>query len=150
MGPMMMALAGTAGKALVQEGAKAAGTYIAGKTAEQVGSKNEGASNGFRASNDPRNAFAAFQQNAANQDTTNNAGNQGQRLSREDAVFDNQLGQSNNRAEAAIKMAIYDQDNAFQNGRQLANNYTDTANRQAATIANLAASILGNKMNLSR
>lgn len=124
--------------------------FMAGKMGETIGGHNEQESQGFRNSNDGRNQAATDRQNTTNAQTTNQAGSQGQQLTREDTIFNNQLGQSNNRAEAAVKMAVYDQDNAFRNGQQLASNYTDTANRQAATSANLAASILGNKMNLSR
>lgn len=136
--------------AVAREGMNYASGVAGGKAGEQTGGYNERESRSFRDANDQRNMDATNRQNGANQDATNVAGGQGQNLSRGDTAFANQLQQSNKRADTALNMSVYDQDNAFQNGRQLAQNYTDTANRQAATSANLMASILGGQMGGAR
>lgn len=140
----------TVGRAILPSVTAMGSQFAAGKMGETIGGHNEQESQGFRDRNDQRNIDGTNRQNTTNAQTTNQAGSQGQQLSREDAVFGNQLAQSNNRANTALNMAVYDQDNAFKNGQQLASNYTNTANQQAATSANLMASILGNQMGGAR
>lgn len=141
----MFPLAGMAVRALapsvIGAGVNAGKNFFAGKTGETVGKYNENAANDMRQDQAQYNEDPN-QQADRQADGTGRSQSQGQNTSQADTILGNQLKQSNARADLVNTMAATDQSIAFRRGEQLANNYNDTANKQAATSANLMSSII--------
>jgi hypothetical protein len=117
------------------------GNFIAGKTAEKIGSNNEEQSTKQRLLSKFENENPNEQGNRQAESTNSAAGSQ-QNRSRNDTIFDNQLKQSNNRADLQNTMAVNDQEIAYRRGQQLADNYVNSAANQATSSANILSSIM--------
>lgn len=146
---MMPAVFGAAARVFAPMAGQAVNTFVQGKTGENIGGYNEAQSAELRrsmaTSNEDPNAQA--NRNAAN---TDRAADGSDRRSAAQTAFQNQLTQSNKRADLTNQMAIYDQDNAYRRGEQLANAYTSTANNQANANANVLQTMLGVQGNYRR
>jgi hypothetical protein len=122
------------GKAVASYGAQAVGNafnqFASGKMGETIGGHNEQASQDHREAarrlNVDPNVYA---QVAA--DVNNRGQSSGASQSRSDAAFNNQLAQSNNRADLTNQMAATDQAIAYRQAEQLANAYGSAQQAQA-------------------
>lgn len=138
---MMAGLGAAAVRAAVPAAMNMAGTYFAGKQAENIGAKNEADAAKTRM----LSAFAnenPNEQGNRQADSTNAAASAQQGRSRADTVFDNQLKQANNRADLQNTMTVNDQEIAYRRGQQLADNYVNSAANQANASGNILASIM--------
>jgi hypothetical protein len=117
------------------------GNFLAGKAAEQIGSKNEGESAKQRLLSRFQNENPNEQGNRQAESTNSASGSQ-QNRSRNDIIFDNQLKQSSNRADLQNQMTANDQEIAYRRGQQLADNYVTSAANQATSSGNILNSIM--------
>lgn len=137
----MMALAGAAARYAIPALGNAANQMFAGKIGETVGGHNEQQSEQDRAKARSMNEDPNAQGNRQAQSSDAAAGSQ-QNRSRADLVFSNQLDASNKRADLQNQMTANDQTIAYNNGRQLADNYVQSARDQAQASGNIFNSVM--------
>jgi hypothetical protein len=125
--------------------AQAGGQYFAGKTAENIGNKNESESAKLRTQQDALNQSSqATGDRQAEFDTR--AKNAQQGMTRNDQIFQNQLAQSNNRADLQNNMTANNQVIEANRGTQLANNYLQSARDQASASNDSLRAIMGRQV----
>jgi hypothetical protein len=138
---MLPELLGAAAKYALPGIARIGTQFVAGKTAEQIGSKNENQSAQERLKarllNEDPDVMGDRQARSSEASKNSQQGR-----SREDQVFTNQLKQSNNRADLQNQMMANDQSIAFQRGNKLADNYVTSARDQAESSAAILNSIM--------
>lgn len=138
----MMPLVGTAARVFAPMAAQAANTFVQGKIGESIGDRNLSEAEKLRARSNALNEDPSLQGNRSAQ-FTDQAQTGANARSMAQAAYMNQMAQANKRADNEDQRATYDQDNAFQRGQTLANNYANTANLQAQSNNQVLAAMLG-------
>lgn len=143
---VLLPVAYGAAKAVVGKGTQALmdtiGTFAAGKTAESVGSYNEGASDKLRETarkyNIDPNAFA---QAMSEHNDRSKGAQQGRDFAQQ--AFNSQLIGANNRANSVLNMAERDQQFAQDRASQLAEGYRNASDAQGQASANIISAMSG-------
>jgi uncharacterized protein YdbL (DUF1318 family) len=136
----MMAAAGLAARYLAPMAIDAGKTFVNGKMGENIGGYNESSSEDMR-SRAAKNNLNLNQQAALEAQNAQNASTAQQGASQRDTAFNNQLKQSNNRADLQNTMAANDQTIAFRRSQDLGENYAKAAATQAQSSSQLANAI---------
>lgn len=141
---MTPALLGTAARVALPALMDYGRNIFAGKQAEQIGNYNENqsAQDRLKAQLMNEDPNAQMQRGA---DGAEQGKDRQQARSRNDLIFDNQIAQSNNRADLQNQMTAADQIIAANRGTQLANNYLEASNNQANASGNMANAILNRR-----
>lgn len=139
---MLPTALGVAARAFAPMAANAVNTFAQGKMGESIGDRNLSEAEKLRARSNALNEDPSLQGNRSAQ-FTDQASSGSNARSMAQAAFMNQMTQANKRADNEDQRATYDQDNAFQRGQTLANNYANTAIRQAESNNNVLAAMLG-------
>lgn len=139
---MMAALGGAAMRYAAPMALQAAGTFAAGKMGENIGDRNVSEAQRIGQQSRSMNEDPNIQGNRSAQSVTAaQEGANARSMGRE--AFLNQMTQANKRADNEDQRTTYEQDNAFQRGQTLANNYAQAASNQAQSNNNVLATMLG-------
>lgn len=141
MDPATLAMLAKAGLSLGEMGMDMAKGFAGGKQAENIGNYNE------QQSAQDRLKARLFNEDPDQQgdraaESTQKGKNAASALNRNELIFNNQLEQSNKRADLQNSMAATDQVAAYKRGEQLANNYLNASNAQAQASGNLANAVM--------
>lgn len=135
-------LAGMAARYVAPMAAQAVGTFVQGKMGESIGDRNVNEANRIGQESRSMNEDPTLQGNR--QAASSQAAQEGSNArSMAQAAYMNQMTQANKRADNIDQRTTYEQDNAFQRGKQLADNYANASIRQAESNNNVLSSMLG-------
>lgn len=139
---MAGAAVGLATRFLAPLAAQAVGSFAQGKMGEMIGDRNLSEAEKLRERNRAQLEDPDVMGNRSATSTGNALDGSNQRSMGREA-FLNQMTQANKRADNEDQRATYDQADNFQRGQTLANNYANTAIRQAESNNSVLATMLG-------